>query len=152
MSENTGTIDSGRLIELLTEQRDLYQRLRELAEQQRSLISSDRPENLLNVLRERQSLVGKLAQLNMKLAPFRRNWAGAYSELPEDVRGQASALLEEINNMLQVILKADREDSALLSARKQAIAGEINGVTGGRAANNAYAGNAANGGAADITG
>ena len=139
MSESIETTSAERLIELLTQQRDLYGRLRELAEQQRALISSDRPERLLDVLRERQTLVGRLAQINMQLAPFRRNWAGTYGQLPDDVRQRAAALLEEINVMLQTILKGDREDGVLLAARKQAVATELNAVTGGRAANAAYA-------------
>ena len=48
-----------RLITLLSEQRELYQRLRDLSERQRSLISSDRPEQLLSILRERQTLVAR---------------------------------------------------------------------------------------------
>jgi C4-dicarboxylate-specific signal transduction histidine kinase len=151
MSEAIEATSAERLIELLGQQRDLYARLRELADQQRGLIASDRPERLLDVLRERQTLVGRLAQINMQLSPFRRNWNGTYGQLPEDARQRASALLDEINGMLQTILKADREDSALLAARKQAVASELGAVTGGRAANAAYAG-APTSSTADITG
>lgn len=138
MADQSQTINAGQLIALLTEQRDLYQRLKELAATQRAVLSSDRPERLLDVLRERQSIVTKLAQLNMHLAPYRRDWNGTYGQLPEDTRAQAAGLLDEINEMLQTILKADREDSALLSARKQAVAREMNEVSGGRAVNAAY--------------
>ena len=60
-------------------------RLRELSDQQRTLITGDRPELLLNILRERQTLVGALARLNERLAPFRRNWEGLYAGFPEGV-------------------------------------------------------------------
>jgi hypothetical protein len=139
MAETQAAGHAEQLIDLLRQQRDLYTRLGELAEQQRTLIASDRPESLLNVLRERQALVGKLAQLNMKLAPYRRDWHETYSELDDDSRQQAGALLDEINGMLQTILKSDREDSALLSTRKQMIAGELKEVSGGQKANAAYA-------------
>ncbi len=139
MRETSEAIDAQRLMELLTQQRDLYRRLRQLADQQRGLISGDQPEKLLDLLRERQNLVGRLAQLNMQLAPYRRNWGGTYGSLPEDLRNQAGVILEEINKTLQVILKADREDGALLSVKKQMIAAEANSVTGGRTANAAYA-------------
>lgn len=127
-----------RLVALLTEQRDLYLRLRELSEQQRSLISSDRPEQLLNILRERQTLVGALARLNDQLAPFRRNWEGMYNSLPTDLRDQANNLLQEINGLLRLILRTDQEDSALLSARKQTVGDRIRDLADGQSANAAY--------------
>ena len=139
MSDAMNPQDTERLIKLLSEQRDLYVRLRELSEQQRSLISGDHPEQLLNILRERQTLVGALARLNEQLAPFRRNWDGMYRSLPTAQRHQANELLQEINGLLRLILRTDQEDSALLSARKQTVAGQIRDLGGGQSANNAYA-------------
>jgi hypothetical protein len=144
-----------RLLTLLKKQRDLYLRLRELSERQRSLISGDRPELLLNILRDRHALVTALAAVNEELSPYRRDWQRVYEALPEVTRHSASELLEEINGMLQVILTADHEDQALLSARKQAVARSLSDVSGGRAANAAYArqaGKAAGSGTADVTG
>jgi flagellar biosynthesis/type III secretory pathway chaperone len=155
MSEGKNVRDPEQLLRLLTEQRDLYVRLRELSEQQRTLISSDRPEQLLNILRERQSLVGALARLNEQLAPFRRDWEGLYARLPNDCRERANTLLGEVNALLRVILQADKEDSAMLSARKQDVAERIRGVSDAQSANSAYArqaGPAAARPAADLTG
>lgn len=127
------------LIELLTEQRDHYRRLRELSEQQRSLICGDRPEQLLSILQERQTLVTALTRLNARLAPFRRNWDEMYSALPDETRRTAGTLLSEINAALQVILQNDHQDGALLAARKQIVANELSDLGGGRAAGAAYA-------------
>ena len=70
-------------------------------------------------------------------------------------RHSVSELLEQINGMLQVILRADQEDQALLSARKQAVARSLSDVSGAQTANAAYAHQAAKGrgsGSADVTG
>ncbi len=131
--------DPKRLIGLLIEQRDLYRRLRELSEQQRTLITGDRPEMLLNILRERQTLVGALSRLNEQLAPYRRNWEPLYAGLPEESRNEANQLLQEINGLLRVILRTDQEDSKLLSARKQSVARELDALSGVQSANAAYA-------------
>ncbi|MFQ5804928.1 MAG: hypothetical protein ACE5I3_00595 [Phycisphaerae bacterium] len=155
MHPSTEQVPPEGLIKLLKEQRDLYQRLRDLSERQRNLISGDRPELLLNILRDRQTLVTALAKINEQLSPYRRNWQSIYAALPEVTRHTASSLLEEINGMLQVILEADQQDQALLSARKQAVARSLSDVSGGRAANTAYARHAtgADGtGTADVTG
>jgi hypothetical protein len=139
MSHLPNPLDPDRLIDLLSQQRDFYRRLRELSEKQRSLIAGDRPELLLAILRERQELVAALARLNNELGPFRRNWDAMYAALPEAIRSAASQILQEINGLLRVILRTDQEDSALLSARKQAVAADMAGLSGGRAANTAYA-------------
>lgn len=147
-------LDSTRLMDLLGKQRDLYRGLRELSEKQRSMIAGDRPELLLGILRHRQDLVTTLARLNEELGPFRRNWDSVYAALPDPQRRQASEILHEVNSLLHVILRTDQEDGALLSARKQAVGEEIADVSGGQAANAAYARQAEAGDAraADVTG
>lgn len=154
MNDSVAQLAPEGLIRLLREQRDLYQRLKQLSEQQRRLISGDRPELLLSILRDRQQLVTALARVNEQLAPYRRNWQSICQTLPEVTRHTASALLEEINGMLQVILRTDDEDQSLLSARKQMVARALNEVADGQAANTAYARQSgpAPRGAADLTG
>jgi hypothetical protein len=155
MDTSTAPPAPERLLALLRKQRDLYLRLQDLSQRQRTLIASDRPELLLNILHDRQSLVTALAAVNEKLSPYRRDWQGVYQTLPEVTRHTVSGLLEEINGMLQVILRTDQEDQALLSARKQAVARSLSDVSGGRAANAAYArhaGRGSDGGTADVTG
>jgi hypothetical protein len=152
---STGPIQPQGLLALLTQQRDLYLKLRRLSDQQRSMISGDRPALLLEILHERHNLVAALAHLNESLSPFRRDWDANHAALPADERGQASALLREINGLLAGILRADQEDEALLAARKQAIAAELAATTGGRVANAAYArqaGGAHGPASADVTG
>jgi hypothetical protein len=117
---NTSPNEPRGLIALLTQQRDLYLKLRVLSDKQRSMISGDRPGLLLEILQERHDLVAALARLNESLSPFRRDWDANYAALPEEERGQASALLREINGLLAAILRTDQEDEALLAARKHA--------------------------------
>ena len=155
MDAPTNEIMPGKLVELLKEQRDLYVRLQELSERQRTLISGDRPELLLNILRDRQTLVAALAKVNERLSPYRRDWQQVYDKLPTATREAASELLNEINGMLQVILRTDQEDQALLAARKQAVARALGDVSGGQVANSAYASRTeadSGGGTADVTG
>ncbi len=128
-----------RLIVLLTQQRDLYRELEGLAKRQRELISGQRPERLIDVLRERQGLVGRLAQLNVELAPYRRDWSTACDHLSPAARQEAQDLLDEINRLLRVILDTDREDSSLLAARKAAAGAELRTMGSSQAAAQAYA-------------
>lgn len=131
-------LDPAELVRLLTRQCDLYRRLAALSGQQRNLIAGNRPELLLQVLRERQDAITGLARLNDQLAPYRRDWETIRNALPDAARQQALDLLDEINRLLKSILETDQEDTALLSARKQAVGQTLSDINGGRTANAAY--------------
>ncbi|MCH8963887.1 MAG: flagellar export chaperone FlgN [Planctomycetes bacterium] len=139
MRETSGAADSERLIKLLSRQRVLYQKLKELSERQRGMISGDRADLLLGILQERQGHVNELVLLNKQLSPFRRDWDQTLASLADDARQVVSKLLAVINTLLSGILATDKEDGALLSARKQMVASELSGLSGGRIANQCYA-------------
>ena len=139
MRETSGAADSERLIKLLSRQRVLYQKLKELSERQRGMISGDRADLLLGILQERQGHVNELVLLNQQLSPFRRDWDQTLASLADDARQVVSKLLAVINTLLSGILATDKEDGALLSARKQMVASELSGLSGGRIANQCYA-------------
>jgi hypothetical protein len=144
-----------RLMRLLTEQRELYRGLEALSQRQRSSITGDRPEALLDVLTQRQRIILALGRVNEQLAPYRERWAEAYAQLSESARRQAAALLDEINSTLRTILLADHEDGAMLSVRRQTLSRELGRTADGQAANSAYARQARTslgGGSADMTG
>lgn len=147
------TTDAEQLIRLLEEQRDLYARLRDLSERQRSLITGDRPEALLDILRDRQSSVMALARINESLSPYRRDWEATYLRLEESMRERVGSLLSEINAALQAILKTDQEDGALLAARKRSVGAALENVADSRRVNAAYAPHASrrDRGDADVT-
>ena len=139
MREPSSPADSERLIELLSRQRDLYQKLKQLSQRQRGLIAGDRADLLLGILQERQAHVKELTLLNQQLSPFRREWDQTLASLADDTRQNVSELLADINTLLSGILATDKEDGALLSARKQMVASELSGLSGGRIANQCYA-------------
>ncbi len=68
--------DVGHLVDRLTQQRDLYQQLKTLSDQQGQLIADGQAEQLLAVLSQRQGLVDQLTQLNEKIVPFKGALAG----------------------------------------------------------------------------
>lgn len=137
MTHSTDLSDA-RLLTLLTRQRDLYAKLRELSTRQRDLICGEQPEHVLGILQDRQMLVTALTQLNDELAPFRRTWDETYTRLADPIRKQAAALLAEISSLLSAILHTDQEDGALLAARKQLVARELEEVGATQSAANAY--------------
>ncbi len=132
-----------RLVELLTEQRDLYRRLRALGTRQRAHITGDRGDHLLRTLEERAVLVNAVAERSEILGPYLRKWDSVYPSLPDGLRTQAAELLQEVTGLVGTILSSDEADGALLAARKRAIAEDLREVTDGRTAHAAYGAHAA---------
>lgn len=134
--------DSGaQLIALLSTQVELYGRLRDLSRRQRAMITGDpgqSADRLLDILRERQTLVRQIVRTNEALTPFRRDWKNACAGLGDAARQEVSALVARINESLSSILSSDREDEALLAARRSAVARELSGLSGGQLANHVY--------------
>jgi hypothetical protein len=133
---------SGRLVELLEEQRECYRLVKHLAERQRRLITDQDPEALLDVLGERQRLVDRLRELNKALQPFRQEWANTYTQMRSDRRQHVQEVLDDINTLLGSIMVTDAEDSRLLAASREGIRGQIKSTVSGRVANSAYASHA----------
>ena len=79
--------------------------------------------------------------------------AVGFCDLADERQPEAITMDLSINDLLRTILTTDHEDSALLSARKRMVAGDLSTLAGGRTANAAYAkSGAAATGVADITG
>ncbi|MBN1345977.1 MAG: flagellar export chaperone FlgN [Phycisphaerae bacterium] len=130
---------TGRLVELLEQQRECYRGLKRLAEKQRRLIADEDPEALLKILAERQRLVDQLGELNKSLQPYRQEWANTYTQMKSERRQYVQQVLDEINTLLGSIMLTDAEDSRMLSASKANVRNRIQEATSGRMANSAYA-------------
>jgi len=127
------------LIGLLTEQRELYVRLRALTDSQRSLITGDDPEQLLTVLGERQKLIDRLERLAERMRPYQQKWPQLRSELAPAESERVDRLLAEVNALLAAILEKDKADAQLLAARKGVVAQAMATLKTDKQARAAYA-------------
>jgi hypothetical protein len=137
MHESTNTSD---LMGLLSEQRELYRQLGQLAGGQRALITGESPERLLGVLVQRQRVIDRLEDVTGRLRPYQRKWRSVRSSLsPEDGR-RADQIVAEVNGLLKGILEKDAADAELLAARKSSVGQSLQSVKTARHAGTAYGG------------
>ena len=128
----------GRLIDRLTQQRELYQQLKTLSDQQGELIAQGQAEQLLTVLSQRQSLVEQIAQLNEHIAPFKQHWPDLSAQISDDQRKQVNTLLEEVENLLQSIIGQDDRHRQQLQSAKEDVGRQLQQVNHAGRAINAY--------------
>ena len=128
------------LIDLLTEQRDLYTELRTLSDRQTAIIEQGETDALLGLLSQRQGLVDELGRVNGELSPYRTSWDAADEAIPQDSRDRVRGLLEEVEALLADILAQDDRAQQQLRAAQQRIGGELTNVSRAGSAIHAYRG------------
>ena len=126
------------LIDLLTQQRDVYVQLKGLSDQQAPLIAGGAGEQLLAVLSQRQRLVDALGCLNEELTGCGQRLGELIATLPEAQRDRLRSLMEQVDSLLKAINEQDDRDHHELQAFQQKIASEMNQVSRVGAALNAY--------------
>lgn len=107
----------GPLIRLLDRQRQLYRQLDQLSERQRSLISSDKPKDLLKVVGQRHKIVQALGELDDQLEPYRQDWQQACKGLDVAEKSELDGILNEVHDLLGRIIARDQQDGQTLAAR-----------------------------------
>lgn len=130
--------DLDALIDLLTEQRDLYVELKAQAGHQRDLITGDAPEQLLSVLGERQRLLDRLLALSNDIRPYQERWDQVRRTMSDDQDRQVARLVRQVNTILSEILQQDERDAQLLASRKSTTAQKVEAVRSGRQVGAAY--------------
>ena len=133
----TSTAES--ILAALQEQVDCYRRLAKLAEIQHEHVQQGRTEQLLEVLGQRQEVLGEVARCETRIAPAKRQWAAYLATLPPDARVEAETLLGETRRLLEAITTADRNDALVLQQRKLSLGSQIGKATAARQVNRNYA-------------
>lgn len=128
-----------KLLSLMRMQRDLYRRLTELADQQRSLITGNQPSQLLEVLGDRQRLIDRLGTIAEQVKVLQGDWPALRSGMDAAMGEEVDQLIAEINQLLASILERDRADADLLSARRSETASAVKQAKANKAAGAAYA-------------
>ena len=136
------TTSPARLLELLSRQHGLCDRLVHLTEQQRPLVSGGDADRLLALLGERQKLILEMEQVARELRPMQADWRNVRAALPADEGAKADELVAGIERLFAKVMEADDQATRLLSARRGQTAQAISDVRASRAAGAAYAASA----------
>lgn len=119
--QKTKSTDAAEVIELLQAQVALYEKLKELAERQRLLISHGQSEALLEILGERQRLVDGLSEINRTMSSVRKDWESIKSRMTQQQRTDAETLVQRVGESLQEIMASDEADSRALNSRRDQV-------------------------------
>ncbi|MFA9478639.1 flagellar export chaperone FlgN [Phycisphaerales bacterium AB-hyl4] len=126
------------LVEKLTQQRDHYAQLKQLADRQAALIAEGETEQLLGVLAQRQQLVDELGRLSEEIAPYRERWAQLSASLGDGDRQRVNALIESVEGLIEQIIEQDDRDRQQLQTAREQVGNQVKQVHHAGRAVNAY--------------
>jgi hypothetical protein len=137
------TLDScpswaSELIEMLEQQRVIYEQLGRLSEKQGELVQQGDAESLLAVLSQRQAHIDYLLKINEKLEPIRQRWPDLWAELDTTTRNDIRALMDDVQRMLDVIIEQDEADRRSLADQRKQVTDGLQRVSSGAVVNRAY--------------
>jgi formate dehydrogenase maturation protein FdhE len=135
-------MDTDPIILALSEQVACYRRLAKLAEVQHEHVQNSQTEQLLEVLRSRQTVLDQIAEFERVIVPAKRRWSEYLESLEPATRARAEALMAETRALLEKITTADRNDALVLQQRKLNLGRQINQVSAARQVNRNYAASA----------
>lgn len=127
-----------RISRLLDRQLGLYARLDELSKSQTVHIENDETDELLAVLSRRQSVIEDITKVNEELGPFRDRWGVLSKSLDDRERGELRERLEALETLVDSISQRDEADRRTLESRRRRVGSEMESLTRGRGAVNAY--------------
>ncbi len=116
-----------------------FERLGSLGSRQRELIEEGDAVSLLDLLRERQSVLTRIGETSEGIEPFRARWADVSNRLDPDRRQLIQARLDSLTDAASRIAARDQEDRRALESKRDALARELSGVDSAQAAVSAYA-------------
>ncbi len=132
------TQGAGPLLALLQEQRSVYLNLGALSQRQSDLIASGDTNGLLELLVQRQQVIERLAEINVRFEPYKRSWADFWEPLDGPTRARLQGLIREVQTLVDQIMAQDDKDYAALAQCRDQVAQDAKRLNRGSAVNRAY--------------
>jgi len=134
-----------QLLAMLSRQRDLYEQLRSLSDQQADFIAAGETERLLTLLGQRQTLVDALGEASVELSPHRAEIATLANDASQPLAGQIKSLVDEVRSLLSTIIAQDDAGRRDLEAARDEVGTQLRQTAGAPQALGAYGGPAGSG-------
>jgi hypothetical protein len=126
------------LLEALTAQHDIIERLRPMAQQQGALIESGRTDALLALLAERQQLLDELLRAQERIGRLSTERREHLRGLEAPARDELRSLMEAIDGGLAAVLEIDARDQKKLEEARHETKRRLASVDTVRTARTAY--------------
>jgi hypothetical protein len=112
--------------------------LLELSQRQSALIAQGDYAELLEILQSKQSLIEHLGQLSRDQSPLQTAWPKQRGTFSAEDRKRCETVLAETESLLAALIAEERSSSTRLVSRRDAAQHELQSLSAGRQARQAY--------------
>jgi hypothetical protein len=112
--------------------------LLELSRRQSDRIAQDDYAELFEILQNKQSLIEHLGRLSRDQTPLRTAWPKQRETFSSEDRERCETVLAETEALLAALIREEQSSSSLLVSRRDATQHELQSLSAGRQARQAY--------------
>lgn len=120
------------------ERRDSFAELLDLSQEQLQLIESDDYAQLLAILGRKQRILGRLEEIHRLHPRLAAEWKQYRDRLAPAARAECDRCLAETERLLEQLMTQEREGTDRIAERRQQTRTELQSVTEGARAHQAY--------------
>jgi flagellar biosynthesis/type III secretory pathway chaperone len=122
------SLDTNTLTQLLAQKCELLLQLRQLVGRQFELIDASNLSQLLNLLTEKQRLIGRLQTIQRQLDPYRAQLPQQREWLSDEHRRRGAELADACQRLLAEVVEVDKQSESRLSLRRDEAATRLQSV------------------------
>lgn len=131
--------DAVRFRDGLRSEREIYDRLLDATRRQQEVIVAGRSEELLDLARRKQRVLGEIEALEQELAPLKRGWADLRERIGAELRSEVETELDGVARVLQALIELEEEGQRGVERFREETSDSLRRVEGGRRLRQAYA-------------
>jgi hypothetical protein len=129
----------------LADAESIYQRLIELTRKQSEVLESGDTERLMDFARQKESELGRLAPVEVRLRSARESWGDVESGVSAEQRRSVQEGVRGVETVLRQLLELEEEQNRAILKRREGTLEEIRRIEAGRRVQKAYGAASAHG-------
>lgn len=126
------------LLEYFGREQACYTSLLDLSRQQKQLIEEGDIDQLLTTLGHKQQILGRVAEIEAKLRPYKDRWSELRQTMSADDRSMIDLALSTVEDLLAELISTEQDCEKLLVGQINVVQNDLEEVSTARGVNDAY--------------
>ena len=126
------------LVDLVAKRHLCLRQMRDLGRKQSEFIAAGDMSSLLRLIAAKNQLIVALQAIEQKLAPFHNQHPESRQWSSEKERGQCAKLVSECNDLLEEVMRLERENEEQMTLRRDEVASQLQAAQAASTARGAY--------------
>lgn len=126
------------LLEYFGREQACYTSLLDLSRQQKQLIEEGDIDQLLTTLGHKQQILGRVAEIETKLRPYKDRWSDLRLTMSTDDRSMIDLALSTVEDLLSELISTEQDCEKLLVGQINVVQNDLEEVSTAQGVNDAY--------------